>query len=232
MLESDVDRLLIYSLQLKPYKPPMYRSEYAARIYSISKFVIFVSIMLFVAMCLLALLIYFDIDSSREIKFAGKILGISSMLFAVVFLLLNTVADSMTILRVSKDFHKDVLEQKNHDIEAAKKVLNYSLGTVEYARKVIELKLKRFDNRLAEVFGSSDKVALFSLGGMGWGIYKESGNIGKVFSELPTMVPYVLYGALAFIFGACIAAIAIRMVSAKCRYALEIFELSDLLRDK
>lgn len=232
MLEGDVDNLLAELLRAKPYKPPLHRSSYAVRADQISRVALIGSFVLFLIMLVPAGLIYFEIDSSWLIKLIGQGLGIISMIFALGCLLLSFTSSAISILRVSKDFDEDLLAQKNHDMKLARRMLKFTEGSVEYSRKVLEIKMRRIESRIADFFGSSDKVALISIAGMGWALYKEGADFEKLFTSLPAAFLYILYVVFALLFGVCIGAIAMKGISRKYRYALEILELSDVLRQK
>lgn len=232
MLEGDVDNLLSELLRAKPYKPPLHRSIYALRIDLLSRWVLALALILFVAMLVPAAFIYFGMASSWWVKFSGQVLGILSMLFGLGCMVLHTASGVISLFRISRDFEQDLLAQKDHDIKLARKVMKYTEGSVRYCRKVLETKLKRIESRMADFFGGGDKVALLSLAGMGWALYKEGADIEKLLAGWPSAFSYAFYGALAFLFGMCIGAIAVKAVSRKCHYALEILELSELLRNK
>lgn len=232
MLEGDVNNLLCELLKAQPYKPPMHRSVYAIKINLLSKWVLVVALVLFLSMLIPAASIYFGVSSSWFVKLAGQGLGILSMIFGLGCLVLNSLSSLISMLRVSKDFDQDFLAQKDHDMKFAWKVLKYTEGSVEYCKKILEMKLSRIESRMADFFGGGDKIAFLSLAGMGWGLYKEEGSIQQIFVGLPVVFSYVFYGALAFVFGMCVGALIVKTVSRKCRYALEIIELSELLRNR
>lgn len=232
MLEGDVDNLLSELLSAKPYKPPLHRSSYALKTDSLSRLVLGISLALFLAMLVPAALIYFGLASSWVVKSIGQALGVVSMFFAFGCLILTSISSAISIFRTSQDFNRDLLAQKDHDMKLARRMLKFTEGSVEYSRKVLEIKLRRIDSRIADFFGGGDKVALLSLAGIGWALYKEGSDLGKLFVGLPVAYSYAVYGVLAFLFGVCVGAFAIKAVSKKCHYALEILELSDLLRNK
>ena len=229
VFELDVDKLLRILVTTKRYKPPIHRSFFAAKVESGSRWVMFAAGVLYVALLILAGFVYFGASKSEGVKLAGSIVGLLSMLLVLVSLLMTTISSIVSLARAKADFYQDFLEQKSYDMDKSRVVLSVMEPARVYAKRALELKLARVEYRLSSFLGGSDKVALFSLAGMGWAAYKEIGQKGVLFGDIPTAISWIIVGGLAFLFGISLGALVLKNVSDQCRYALELIDLGELL---
>ncbi|MBI3728244.1 MAG: hypothetical protein HY254_07910 [Burkholderiales bacterium] len=103
-----------------------------------------------------------------------------------------------------KNLKKKSLDNFILDIETDQKHVSeldsYSKKDLEFAQRIIQLKIARIKNKISLVIGSPDKIALLSLAAIGWTLLKEfsSKNLPVKFPEI-SLLSAPLY---EFLFGA------------------------------
>ncbi|MDH0894718.1 MULTISPECIES: hypothetical protein [unclassified Pseudomonas] len=237
MFQIEVDRLLEYLLKAKRYKAPMHRSAHAISFEQASKLVLALGILFFIAMLVVASVVFIGGEASERVKLWGTITGLASMVLVLLSFVLGGGSIIISILRISKDLHADFLEEKDREMEHARYVLSVSETAVNYVEKILINKIDRIESRISGFMGRAD-LALLSLAAMGWTLYKEVDDrvgadyvIDQVSQGLNAgwLFNTIFFGS-ALVFGMAIGAMALKYISRQYRYALEIVQLSFVLR--
>lgn len=215
----------------------MHRSSIASLFDKLSKSVLVGGIMLFVVMLILGGIIFGGDEPAEETKIFAAWIGIVSIGLGLTSFVFTGVSIVISIRRLSKDVHTDFLEEKDKEMEYARFALSKSETVSAYVEKVLQNKISRIESRISGFMGKTD-LALISLATMGWAFYKEvDDRIGAdyVISQVSQgwnagwLFNGLFFGS-AFIFGMTIGAIALKYISKQYRYALEILQLSSILR--
>lgn len=107
-----------------------------------------------------------------------------------------------------------------HDLWHVLELVGNSTETLEQVQRHLDLKIERSKNRIQQFMGSPDKIAMFSLAGMGFSVLKEFPLNSTVWSN-----NWFQYG-LAFLTGISIGGILLNAVIQRYVYHRGLIQLA------
>ncbi|MBU9223435.1 hypothetical protein [Burkholderia multivorans] len=146
--------------------------------------------------------------------------GITSMLFALIFLLLDFGPTIGMLLRFRKNALKTLLLEIEHDSEHAKRLAAYDRRLLHRTDAWLAMKIERIKDRLGFFLGGGDKAAIFALASLGWATVREVKNL-----QAGLMHDALLCG-VAGLGGIAIAGLLLNVILQRYRYQRDLLALA------
>lgn len=161
----------------------------------------------------------------------AKLLVIVTMILSVLVQLTEIITGFMTMKNFNKDALNNFIEEIRHDTASIGKLIQFDRNCLELAQQWLELKAQRIRNHIGVFVGNSDKVAVFSMIGLGWAAWKElspqaGGNsLVSIFTD-PSLPSTIVVVGLALLLGIALGSIVLSYQLGRYAYQLELLALA------
>lgn len=161
----------------------------------------------------------------------AKILIIVLIVLSVSLQLTEIINGLMTMKNFNKDALKYFIGEIRHDTASVGKLIQFDRNCLELAQQWLELKAQRIKNRIGIFVGNSDKVAVFSVIGLGWAAWKElSPQAGVnalmgIFTD-PSLPSTIVVFGLALLLGIALGSLVLSYQLGRYTYQLELLALA------
>ena len=172
-------------------------------------------------------------ELSGTAKTIALVFGTLSMALPLLSILVSIASDFWEFLNFNKNqLHRYLVELENDEAHVSA-LMSESKDDLERTQKLIQLKATRIRNRLGMFIGGPDKIALFSLAGIGWAVLKElSSKDSSAFAAGPFLfgvhmdVYTLLQYAAALFTGMAFGAVMMSYQLRRYVYQLELLDLA------
>lgn len=110
---------------------------------------------------------------TEEEKRVGLWLAAITCVLPILAGAVDFISNLVIFLQFRTDFLRRFLREIEHDQKHIDSLARHSRKSLNQANELIQLKATRIRNRLGVFVGGSDKIALVSIVGIGWGAFKE-----------------------------------------------------------
>jgi len=215
---------------MKPYRPQKTSNRFEALIERGWKYGLIAASVPFLALCGLAAWHYFSRLSATWVEIA-VVCALTSQALAALTLLCPPVLMMCHIwfwkekARAARDAELD------HDHRLAGQLGRYASSDLQRAKLHLDLKTKRLERRLGHfIEGDGKKFAIFSLLMLNYTIGKmiSEGGWQTLFSasfDSPVSTQVITW-IMAFLFGISLGAVAVRIITARDAYRMELIDLA------
>lgn len=187
----------------------------------------------FIILCAFSAWHKFIGELSVTAKSIALLFGAASMVLPVVSWLVNIASSLWSALNFRKNQLNRFLIELENDNQHVSSLMSASKDKLEQVQKLIQLKATRIRNRIGLFVGGPDKIALFSLAGVGWLALKElssnevSSMANGMFSVVGSFTSYgFLQYAMAFLTGIAFGAVLMNLQLQRYVYQLELLDLA------
>jgi hypothetical protein len=160
---------------MKPLESKECRSWLEVKILSITNALRWIGGSLFLALCVVGIVIRFASAGSLSIVWlhVAEALSVGSMMCALAWLLLDTVPAFVILILFKKYMFGQRQHEANHDLLHVEKLILMDKIVLRQAETWLSIKTDRIKNRMTVFFGGPEKLAIFALAGLGWLVWKE-----------------------------------------------------------
>jgi hypothetical protein len=163
--------------------------------------------------------------------------GLGAMVLPFLSMVIEVLSALVIIIRFKRDSLDYLLLNIQHDSNHIERLMSFDKGALESAQIWLQLQTTRIRNRIGIFFGSPDKIAVFSLAGMGWVVWKEfSAQQGSGLSK-QAMVDWgglhnlFIYG-VSLLAGLALGAVLMNYRLQRYTYQLELLALTIARKSK
>ncbi len=231
-------RLILEALHsFKRYDPPTHRTPIAIQTDAASNTVMKGAVLLFSVLVCSAALLYFTSEQNEWMLTAAKGIATGSALLVMISVLLTTVGVMVTLFNLGKESHADTTEASALIYTQAASLSQFSNATLQLAKRLIQKRIERLENKTSSLFGNTKLYALTSLLALSWKVYIDSESI-MLFDKISTGQYNQYMGAikaggyflLILVFGISVITFILKNIANRYRYQLEVVEFSELIR--
>jgi len=146
--------------------------------------------------------------------------GIAAMVLAILGLVLDMLPQIIALIRFRKVALKQFKMEIQYDLWHVAELIDVPSQTLKQVQRYLDLKIERSKSRIAMFMGGSDKLALFSLAGLGYSLSKEFPMNSSMWGH-----DWFRYG-LGFLAGIAIGGILLNAVVQRYIYHRELIQLA------
>lgn len=151
---------------------------------------------------------------------AALALCLASMALAMLSIVVDAIPNLVTIVRFRKVARRRLLLEIDHDLKHTQTLVTFERRLIEKTDKLLSIKIERLKGHIGLALGGADKIALFSLAGMGWAALQEIHQIGLGWRH-----DALIYG-LAFMGGLAIGGVLLNDVIRRYSYQRDLLTLA------
>lgn len=225
---EDLTKLITVLNKITPVTPKQTKTKLERASDEITKYMIMVALGLFLVLGSLAL--WHKMSPLPDMwKWVALIIGYITMILPIVSILIDICITSISMFRFKTDSLRLFLLEIKHDKENVERLTGFNRRVLEEAQVWLQLKSTRIKNRMGLFVGNSEKIALFSLAGFGWSIWKELS--GKTLTTKLSLTSgdatqNILIWVTAFLTGIAIGAVLMNFQLRRYSYYLELIDLA------
>lgn len=223
--------------QMPPIGPKQAQKPFDRRAGRASLWLILVAAVLFFVLCFFAAWHLWLSPLEGIWRSIALLSGIGAMVLPFLSMVIEIISALAIIIRFKSDSLDFLLLNIQHDSNHVEQLMAFDKGTLESAQVWLQLQTTRIRNRIGVFFGSPDKIAVFSLAGMGWVVWKEfSAQQGSSLSK-QAMVDWnglhnvFIYG-VSLLAGLALGAVLMNYRLQRYTYQLELLALTIARKSK
>lgn len=220
--------------QYSPRSAAERRTGFESRAERISNWSMGIAFMLMLPAWGLAAWAYFGGSLYEWVKLVALIIVTLSCVLAILALVLPILAASLLLFRWKDISLQNLLDDIQHEQDMVFALSSHNDEALVDAKCWLELKIKRIEARIANIFG--DKSAVLGLLASGYFFAKEFGGaagglnwIGSTISSEVTLQNFpnmVLVMICAGIVGLSLGAVMVRHIAARYRYQVQLIDMA------
>jgi hypothetical protein len=174
---------------------------------------------LFVLLCVLGL-VHLQWPLPRAGSNVAITVGVASQALAIMGMLLQSIAGVVAVTSSYRNATAERLARCEHDFRNAARIAQLDRDGLSLADRWLEQEIKRVDYRMLVFFGGSDKLALFSLAGVAWAVWKE------LAARAPLPMDWPIVFGVAFFAGLVFGSMLSRRFVVEMTYQRDLIQLS------
>lgn len=191
----------------KPLERDTGRTPFERRISAITNTLRWIGATLFILLLLLWLpaTVWDPLRTTRSYASVVLVLSCGAMLCAILWMVLDALPAIVGFSRAQARMTERQLKEANHDLKLVDALMDEPPDALAEAKSWMEIDIDRLKGRIGVVMGQLDKLAIFSLAGMGWSVW-------NVISKMPDndWESTVIQWVIAFLGGTVIGAMVLR----------------------
>lgn len=222
-------KLLERMQTMREFDPAVMRTPLENRMRKVGEVALWLSGALLVLTVLLVAPVFF-VDGLKSVRSYGNavmVLAGLSMLVPTVWMALDAGVGMWSMLKLGSRLARQELSEAQHDFAHVSLLMDEEDESVAECAGWLDVKMGRILARIALFFGSLDKVALFSLAGLGWSAW----NVFKD-NQIDNWQAMLVQWGLALLGGLALAGLALRQRVLRLAYYRELLTLVKARKDR